>query len=101
MPIPAEHPVLTDGVVTLRAPRPDDVQGQIERHLEDPQRGRGAEDARRWIDYGITEAWKTGERLVFVIEYQGRYAGTAALSLMPTATRGCTTACRHGLVEPV
>jgi RimJ/RimL family protein N-acetyltransferase len=79
VPIPPEHPVLTDGVVTLRAPRPDDVQGQIERHLEDPERGYDEDDARRWISYGITEAWKTGERLAFVIEYQGRYAGTASL----------------------
>ena len=71
--------MLTDGVVTLRAPRPDDVQGQLERHLEDPDRGFDEDDARRWIGYGITEAWKTGERLAFVIEYQGRYAGTASL----------------------
>ncbi|GAB2671723.1 GNAT family N-acetyltransferase [Kribbella swartbergensis] len=79
MPIPAEHPVLTDGVVTLRAPRPDDVQGQLERHREDPDRGFDEDDARRWIGSGITEAWRTGERLAFVIEYQGRYAGTASL----------------------
>ena len=79
VPIPAEHPVLTDGVVTLRAPRPDDVEGQIERNLDDPDRGRDAEDARRWITYGITEAWAKRERLVFVIEYNGRYAGTGSL----------------------
>jgi RimJ/RimL family protein N-acetyltransferase len=79
VPIPAEHPVLTDGVVTLRAPRPDDVPGLIERHLEDPDRGFDEDDARRWITYGMTEAWKTGERLAFVVEYQGRYAGSAAL----------------------
>ena len=30
MPIPAEHPVLTDGVVTLRAPRPDDIEADRE-----------------------------------------------------------------------
>ncbi|WP_433161218.1 GNAT family N-acetyltransferase [Kribbella sp. CA-247076] len=83
MPIPAEHPVLTDGVVTLRGPRPDDVPGQAARHLEDPDRGYDEEDARRWITYGITEAWKTGERLAFVIEYQGRYAGTASLQPDP------------------
>ncbi|TDD13175.1 N-acetyltransferase [Kribbella turkmenica] len=65
--------------MTLRAPRPDDVQGQLERNLEDPDRGYGEDDARRWIGHGITEAWKTGERLAFVIEYQGRYAGTASL----------------------
>ncbi|WP_350273883.1 GNAT family N-acetyltransferase [Kribbella sp. HUAS MG21] len=79
MPIPAEHPVLTDGVVTLRAPRPDDVAGQAERQREDPRRGFDDEDARRWIIFGITEAWARRERLVFVVEYQGRYAGSVAL----------------------
>ena len=62
MPIPAEHPVLTDGVVTLRAPRPDDVQGQIERNREGGRRNE--EDARRWITFGITEAWARRERLI-------------------------------------
>lgn len=37
------------------------------------------EDARRWIGYGITEAWTSGERLLFIVEYEGRYAGSAAL----------------------
>ncbi|HEY0619924.1 MAG TPA: GNAT family N-acetyltransferase [Kribbella sp.] len=77
MPIPAETPVLTDGVVTLRAPRPDDLPGAIERYTEGD--GFGAEDASRWISYGIAEAWATGTRLVFVIDYQGRYAGTVGL----------------------
>jgi RimJ/RimL family protein N-acetyltransferase len=79
VPIPPEHPVLTDGVVTLRAPRPDDVPAQIERQREDPDRGFDDEDARRWITFGITEAWARHERLAFVIEYDGRYAGTASL----------------------
>ncbi|TCO45404.1 RimJ/RimL family protein N-acetyltransferase [Kribbella antiqua] len=83
MPIPPEHPVLTDGVVTLRAPRPDDVPGQLERHREDPDRRFDADDARRWITYGIHEAWKIGTRLVFVIEYQGQYAGTVGLEPDP------------------
>jgi len=79
VPIPAEHPVLTDGVVTLRAPRPDDVEGLSQRHREDPERGFDAEDARRWITFGITDAWAARERLAFVVEYEGRYAGSAAL----------------------
>jgi RimJ/RimL family protein N-acetyltransferase len=78
VPIPAEHPVLTDDVVTLRAPRPDDIQGQIERNRESGY--RNDEDARRWITFGITEAWARRERLMFVIEYQGRYAGSVALA---------------------
>ncbi|TCC46651.1 GNAT family N-acetyltransferase [Kribbella capetownensis] len=79
MPIPDKHPVLTDGVVTLRAPLPDDVQGQIDRQREEPGRGFTGEDARRWIGFGITDAWTSRDRLVFIVEYQGRYAGTAAL----------------------
>jgi RimJ/RimL family protein N-acetyltransferase len=79
VPIPAEHPILTDGVVTLRAPRPDDVQGQTERQREDPDRGFDEDDARRWIGYGIADAWAKRERLVFIVEYQGRYAGSASL----------------------
>jgi RimJ/RimL family protein N-acetyltransferase len=78
VPIPAEHPVLTDGVVTLRAPRPDDLAGAIERNLEEPG-SFDAGDARRWMTYGITEVWAAGTQLVFVIEYQGRYAGTVGL----------------------
>jgi RimJ/RimL family protein N-acetyltransferase len=81
VPIPAEHPVLTDGVVTLRAPRPEDVDGQIERHRDNADSQFDADDARRWIGYGITDAWSSGTKLVFVIEYQGRYAGTTGLHL--------------------
>ncbi|MGW6280678.1 GNAT family N-acetyltransferase [Kribbella sp. NPDC055071] len=78
MPIPAEHPVLTDGVVTLRAPRPDDLQGQIDRQREEQRRFDEA-DARRWIGFGITDAWAAHERLLFIVEFKGRYAGSAAL----------------------
>jgi RimJ/RimL family protein N-acetyltransferase len=78
VPIPTETPVLTDGVVTLRAPRPDDVAGAIERYTSEDTK-YDADDARNWILYGITESWATGTRLVFVIEYQGRYAGTVGL----------------------
>jgi RimJ/RimL family protein N-acetyltransferase len=78
VPIPAEHPVLTDGVVTLRAPRPDDIEAHANRHREVQSRF-GDEDARRWITFGITEAWTRGERLVFVVEDQGRYAGSVTL----------------------
>ncbi|GAA1602149.1 hypothetical protein GCM10009789_65390 [Kribbella sancticallisti] len=78
MPFPAETPVLTDGVVTLRAPRPEDVPGAIERYTSEAT-SYDADDARRWITYGISEAWSTGAQLVFVIDYQGRYAGTVGL----------------------
>lgn len=65
--------------MTLRAPRRDDVPAQIERHREDPDSRFTEEDARRWVDFGITDAWAARTRLAFVVEYQGRYAGTASL----------------------
>ncbi|QNE22889.1 GNAT family N-acetyltransferase [Kribbella qitaiheensis] len=65
--------------MTLRAPGPDDLAGAIERYLESPGGSFGAEDARRWVTYGITEAWAAGSQLVFVIEYDGRYAGSVGL----------------------
>ena len=85
MPIPEQHPVLTDGVVTLRAPRPDDVQGQIDRNREDP--ARDDEDARRWITFGISEAWAAGWRLAFVVELnflngRARFPGYKISSLL-------------------
>ncbi|ADB34422.1 GCN5-related N-acetyltransferase [Kribbella flavida DSM 17836] len=79
MPIPAETPVLTDGVVTLRAPRPDDLPGAIARAEQEPGGSFGTEDITRWIGFGIAEAWTARSQLVFVIEYQGRYAGSVGL----------------------
>ncbi len=78
MPIPAETPVLTDGVVVLRAPRPSDLPGAIERATEEPG-SFGPEDITRWITFGIADAWAEKSRLVFVTEYDGRYAGSVGL----------------------
>ncbi|WP_112244144.1 GNAT family N-acetyltransferase [Kribbella monticola] len=78
MPIPIEHPVLTDGVVVLRGPRADDLPGAIERNVEDGG-SFGVQDARNWIGFGIAEAWAAGTQLVFVVEYEGRYAGSVGL----------------------
>jgi RimJ/RimL family protein N-acetyltransferase len=77
--IPADIPVLTDGVVTLRGPRPDDIPGAVERYADDPESSYGEADVHRWISYGMAEAWASGTRLNFIIEYQGRYAGSVGL----------------------
>jgi RimJ/RimL family protein N-acetyltransferase len=79
VPIPAETPVLTDGVVTLRAPRSVDIPGAVQRYVEDPDSRFDQADAHRWMSYGIADAWSTGTQLVFVIEYQARYAGSVGL----------------------
>ncbi|MGC4939115.1 GNAT family N-acetyltransferase [Kribbella sp. DT2] len=79
MPIPEVTPVLTDGVVVLRAPRSSDLPGAIERATEEPS-SYGPEDITRWITFGIADAWADRSRLVFVIEYDGRYAGSVGLS---------------------
>lgn len=83
MPIPAETPVLTDGVVTLRAPRPEDLPAALKRYADDPASSYGEDDIRRWMTYGIAEAWATAKRLVFVIEHQGQYAGSVGLQPDP------------------
>ncbi|MEU0094299.1 GNAT family protein [Kribbella sp. NPDC006257] len=79
MTFPAETPVLSDGVVSLRAPLDTDLPGAVERYTEEPGGSFGADDARNWMGFGIAEAWAAGTQLVFVIEYQGRYAGSVGL----------------------
>jgi RimJ/RimL family protein N-acetyltransferase len=78
--IPAKTPVLTDSVVILRAPRPSDVPGATERAAEEPDGSFAADDATRWITFGIADAWANQSHLVFVIEHKGRYAGTVGLT---------------------
>ncbi|TWD74705.1 RimJ/RimL family protein N-acetyltransferase [Kribbella amoyensis] len=81
MPVPEQPPVLADGVVTLRAPEPRDLTGALERAAESG--AYTAADIERWMAYGIRDAWQARTRLVFVIEYQGRYAGTVSLAPDP------------------
>ncbi|ONI72510.1 GNAT family N-acetyltransferase [Kribbella sp. ALI-6-A] len=66
-------------MVVLRAPRPSDLAGAIERATEEPG-SFGPDDVTRWITYGIADAWADRSRLVFVVEYEGRYAGSVGLA---------------------
>lgn len=79
------RPVLTDGVVTLRAPRPDDVEGSLEQG-RDPLSQRwtsvpvpySIEDAREFLAY-LDQAWADGTEWHFVVEHEGAFGGTVTL----------------------
>lgn len=79
-------PTLTDGLVTLRAHRPDDAQGSYEQ-CQDP-------GSRRWttvpVPYSLADAetfvgrvmpagWENDSEWGFAVEHEGRYAGTISL----------------------
>jgi RimJ/RimL family protein N-acetyltransferase len=78
-------PRLTDGIVTLRAHRDDDVPGVLEQSV-DPASVRwttvptpyGVEDARAFVHDVMPAGWASG-RWGFAVESEGRYAGTVEL----------------------
>jgi RimJ/RimL family protein N-acetyltransferase len=79
-------PTLTDGHVTLRHPREDDVQGSWEQ-CQDPLSQQwttvpipySMDDARSFILSFVPGAWETDKEWGFVVEAEGRYAGHVAL----------------------
>ncbi|WP_243056815.1 GNAT family N-acetyltransferase [Nocardioides sp. SR21] len=79
-------PTLTDGVVTLRAHRPDDVTGVFEQS-QDPDSQRwttipvpyATSDAEFFIGELMPRGWADDSEWGFVIEAEGRYAGSASL----------------------
>jgi RimJ/RimL family protein N-acetyltransferase len=78
-------PTLTDGTLTLRAHRADDVEAVVEQSV-DPASVRwttvptpyGPEDARRFVGAVMPDGWDHG-RWGFAVEAEGRYAGTVEL----------------------
>ena len=78
-------PTLTDGTVTVRAHRDDDVPAVVEQS-QDPDSVRwttvptpyGPEDARRFVREVMPSGWPEG-RWGFAVETGGRYAGTVEL----------------------
>jgi [ribosomal protein S5]-alanine N-acetyltransferase len=86
MRFPEEVPVLTDGVVTVRAHVPEDVPRIVEQ-CNDPVSitsttvpvpyGHG--DAVEWISTMVPKAWADESDLCFAIEYEGRFAGSQSL----------------------
>ena len=81
-----EIPTLTDGTVTLRGPREDDLPGSVEQ-CNDPLTQQwttvpvpyGIEDARAFLLGIVPRGWETGSSWAFVVEAEGRYAGVVEL----------------------
>ncbi len=82
----ADVPTLTDGIVTLRRHRDDDVPGVVEQS-RDPLSQRwtgiplsyGTEDAKRFVRDIMPGGWATDLEWGFAVEVEGRYAGTVSL----------------------
>jgi RimJ/RimL family protein N-acetyltransferase len=83
-------PTLTDGVVTLRAPNDDDVEGSYEQ-CQDPESQRWTtvpvpytrDDAKTYLRHLIPGGWETDREWGFVVEAvddgTARFAGTISL----------------------
>lgn len=84
-------PTLTDGVVTLRAHRPEDAQGSYEQ-CQDPASQRwttvpvpySMDDARTFVEEICPRGWADDSEWIFAVEAEGRYAGT--ISLRPSGS---------------
>lgn len=82
LPFPLGVPVLTDGFVTLRAHKPDDIEPVYEM-ATDPatQRWTGIPvpyqrgDAEEFVGRIIPAGWDTAQSLSWAIEVDGRFAG--------------------------
>jgi RimJ/RimL family protein N-acetyltransferase len=96
MRFPDDVPRLTDGVVTLRAARTDDVPGVVEQCLDPVSTewttvplGYTDADAVEYLTVTIPEGWRTGQEYVFVVESVapggdtgvGRYVGNIGLRM--------------------
>ncbi len=79
-------PTLTDGVVTLRAHRDDDIERCWEQ-CQDPVSQAWTtvpipytrDDARRFIREAMPGGWAADQEWAFAMEFEGRYAGTVSL----------------------
>lgn len=84
--VPRPVPVLTDGVVTLRGHRADDVRGVLEQGRDPLSREfttvpvpYSADDARAFVGEVIAAGWAEDTEWAFALEHDGRYAGTVSL----------------------
>ncbi|TCC45926.1 N-acetyltransferase [Kribbella capetownensis] len=86
MRFPEDVPVLTDGVVTLRAHTADDIDS-VYQMCQDPVMQRWTtipvpylrEHAVNFLTELIPDGWREGTMWAWAIEYDGRYAGTIDL----------------------
>jgi RimJ/RimL family protein N-acetyltransferase len=86
MRFPEDVPVLTDGVVTLRAHAPEDVEPAY-RICQDPVMQQWTtipvpyrhEHAVNFLTEVVPNGWRTNTMWAWAIEYDGRYVGTVDL----------------------
>jgi RimJ/RimL family protein N-acetyltransferase len=86
MRFPEDVPVLADGVITLRAHTPADVEAAYQ-VCQDPEMQRWTtipvpyerEHAVQYLTEFIPAGWRNGTSWGWAIEYDGRYAGTIDL----------------------
>jgi RimJ/RimL family protein N-acetyltransferase len=86
MRFPRDVPTLTDGVVTLRAHRVEDIPAVLGQG-RDPEMAAwtrapspyGLEDARRFVTQAAPGGWADEVELFFAIETDGRFAGSCSL----------------------
>ncbi|MBO9524443.1 MAG: GNAT family N-acetyltransferase [Nocardioidaceae bacterium] len=79
-------PVLSDGVVSLRAHREEDVQAVVEQ-CNDPLSVRwttvpvpyGVADAQRFVREAMPGGWASDQEWAFAVEVDGRFGGTVSL----------------------
>jgi RimJ/RimL family protein N-acetyltransferase len=79
-------PTLTDGVVSLRAHREDDIEGCFEQ-CQDPESRRWTtipvpytrDDARHFVTEVVSRGWADGTSWAFAVETDGRFGGTVEL----------------------
>jgi RimJ/RimL family protein N-acetyltransferase len=87
MRFPEDVPVLTDGVVTLRAHTEDDIDGAYAM-CQDPEMQRWTtipipytrEHAVHFLTQYLPAGWRDGGFWGWAIEYDGKFAGTIDLS---------------------
>jgi len=86
MPNPTTAPTLTDGVVTLRPHRAEDVD-RITEQGQDPAMQvwtqvpvpYAREDAELFAGQLVPQWWATGSEWAFALEVEGRFGGTVSL----------------------
>jgi RimJ/RimL family protein N-acetyltransferase len=79
-------PTLTDGTVTLRSHREDDIEGAFEQS-RDPLSQQWTtvpvpytrDHARAFVTERMPRGWEDGSSWAFAVEVEGRYAGTVEL----------------------
>ncbi|HSV37351.1 MAG TPA: GNAT family N-acetyltransferase [Nocardioidaceae bacterium] len=86
MRFPEDVPLLSDGVVTLRPHREDDLQAIVDQSRdEETARWTGIpspytlDDAKRYVREFAPAGWTLGNAHEFAIEVDGRFAGSCAL----------------------